>query len=216
MRIVIAGTGITVYFLAKKFASKGYNISIISDSLVDCEYYSKHLKALVINGKFSDPELLTQAQAHTAEIFIGMTSRDQDNLVLCQMAKEFYQIPRILAVVNDPDNEEVFSKIGIRAISNCRFLIETIENMSDLDTIKQQISVVEGKVIITEMEISADARVVGKSLSQIPIPMSVLITTIIRGEDVIIPQGSTVIEAKDRLLILCLPDNQSVALRIFA
>jgi len=216
MRIVIAGTGIAVYFLAKRFTSKGYNISIISDNLPDSEYYTKNLKALVINGSFSDPELLTQAQAHSADIFIGMTQRDQDNLVLCQMAKEFYQIPRILAVVNDPDNEEVFTKIGIKAISNCRFLIETIENMSDLDDIKQQISVVEGKVIITEMVISADSKVVGKSLSQIPIPMSVLITTIIRGEDVIIPQGSTTIEAQDRLLILSLPENQSVALRIFS
>ena len=216
MRIVIAGTGITVYFLAKRFTSKGYSVSVISDNLPDSEYYTKNLKALVINGSFSDPDLLTQAQAHSAEIFIGMTSRDQDNLVLCQMAKEFYEIPRILAVVNDPDNEAAFARMGIRAISNCRFLIETIDNMSAMDEIKQQISVVAGKVIITEMEISEQSRVVGKSLSQITIPMSVLITTIIRGEDVIIPQGSTTIEAKDRLLILCLPDNQSVALRIFS
>ncbi len=216
MRIVIAGTGIAVYFLAKRFISKGYSISIISDNLPDSEYYSRNLKALVIHGEFSDAEILTQAQAHSAEIFIGMTARDQDNLVLCQMAKEFCQIPRILAVVNDPDNEEVFRKIGIRAISNCRFLIETIENMSDLDDIKQQISVVEGKVIITEMEIQADSRVVGKTLSQISIPMSVLITTIIRGDEVIIPQGSTSIMAMDRILILTLPDNQAIALKLFS
>lgn len=216
MRIVIAGSGIAVYFLAKRFTSKGYSISIISDNEQDSSYYSKNLKALVIYGAFSEPDLLTQAQAHSAEIFIGMTPRDQDNLVLCQMAKEFYNIPRILAVVNDPDNEEVFAKIGIRALSNCRFMIETIESMSDLDEIKQQISVVAGKVIITELEIHADSRVTGKAISEIAIPMSVLITTIIRGEDVIIPQGSTKIEAGDRMLILSLPENQSLALKLFS
>ncbi|HOH47095.1 MAG TPA: NAD-binding protein, partial [Candidatus Cloacimonadota bacterium] len=74
MRIVIAGTGIAVYFLAKRFISKGYNISIISDNLPDSEYYSRNLKALVIFGEFSDAEILDQAKAHSAEIFIGMTA----------------------------------------------------------------------------------------------------------------------------------------------
>jgi len=216
MRIIIAGSGVTVYFLAKRFISKGYQISIICDNPADCDYYARNMKALVICGESTDPELLNQSLAHETEIFIGMTQRDQDNLVLCQMAREYYQIPRILAVVNDPDNEEVFRKIGVKAISNSRFLIETIDSMSALDDIKQQISVVEGKVMLTELEIQDDSRVAGKRLMDITLPMGVLVATILRNDDVIVPQGSTTILARDRILIISLPDNQAMALNIFS
>ncbi len=216
MRIIIAGSGIRVYFLAKRFISKGYQISIISPEKADCNYYARNLKALIIFGNPSDPELLLQAKAYEAEIFVGMTPKDQDNLVLCQMAHEYYQIPRILAVVNDPDNEAVFKKIGVRAISNSRFLIETIESMSALDEIKQQISVVEGKVMLTELEISPDSRVAGKKLQEIDIPYSALVATVLRQDEVIIPRGNTVILHGDRILLISLPDNHAMALNIFS
>ena len=215
MRIIIAGSGIIVYFLAKRFISKGYQISIISESQDDCDYYARNLKALIIYSESTDPENLTQAEAHTADIFIGMTMRDQDNLVLCQLAHEYYQIPHILAVVNDPDNEEAFRKMGVRAISNSRFLIESIESMSTVEDIKQQFSVVEGKVMLTDLEIKADSKVIGKLLKDISFPGSILVASIMRANEVIIPQGNTEILLGDRVLIISLPENQAVALNIF-
>lgn len=216
MRIIIAGSGVTIYYLAKRFISKGYQISIISNQHEDADYYARNLKALVIAGDPSDPEILSQAKAFEAEIFVSMTNRDQDNLVACQMARQYYQIPRILAVVNDPDNEEVFSKIGVKAISNSRFLIETIESMSTLDEIKQQISLVEGKVMLTELVVSPASKVVGKMLHEIQIPYSALIASVLRDDEVIIPRGNTMIMKGDRLLIITLPENHSLVLNIFS
>lgn len=216
MRIIIAGSGIVVYFLARRFISKGYQISIISDNKDDCDYYSRNLRALVIYGDNSDPDLLTQSEAYDAEIFIGMTNRDQDNLVLCQMAQEYYQIPHILAVVNDPDNEEVFRKIGIKAISNSRFLIESIESMSSIDDIKQQFSVIEGRVMLTELEIKGDSGVAGKTLMDVSLPDNVLVVSILRSEEIIVPHGSSKLFPGDRILIISLPENQALALKVFS
>ena len=216
MRIIIAGNGIIVYFLAKRFISKGYQVSIISSDETDCDYYTRNLKALVIQGTSTDPELLRQAGALFAEIFIAMTDRDQDNLVFCQLARTWFQIPHILAVVNDPDNEEVFSRLGIRAISSGRFLLEAVESMSALETIKQQFSVVEGRITLTELEISPASAAVGKALREITLPGSVLVASILRGDEVIIPRGDTRIEAGDRILVISLPDNQAVALQILS
>ena len=214
MRVIIAGSGITVYFLAKRFIAKGYQISIISDHPVDSDYYARNLKALIIHGDPSDPGLLKQAMAYEAEMLIGITPRDQDNLVICQIAREYFQIPGILAVVNDPDNEEVFQRLGIKAVSNCRFLIETIENLSAMDDIRQQFSFGAGKVMITELEISASSRVAGKHVSEINIPASALIATIFRGDEVLIPCGSTVILPGDRIILITLPENNSIVLKL--
>ena len=215
MRIIIAGNGITLYFLAKRFISRGWQVSIVSDSWEDCDYCTRNLKALVIHGHYSDPELILQARPYEADIFIGMTGQDQDNLVLCQMAQVFHQIPRILAVVNDPDNEDVFRKIGIKAISNSRFLIESIESMSAIDEIRQQFSVVEGRVVLTELVIAAVSAVNGKALQEIILPGGVLVASILRGDEVIIPQGKTRLQSGDRILLISQPENQAVALNVF-
>ena len=216
MRIVIAGHGILVYFLAKRFISKGYQISIISNKTDDCDYYARNLKALVIQGEYIEPELMAQAEAFEADIFIGMTDRDQDNLVLCQIAQEYYQVPNILAVVNDPDNEDVFRKMGVRAVSSSRFLIESIESMSAIDDIKQQFSAVEGRIMLTELQIGQNAKVAGKMLQDISLPGGVLVASILRKDELIIPRGATQILEGDLLLIISLPDNQSVALNSFS
>lgn len=216
MRVIIAGSGIMVYFLAKRFIAKGYQISIISDHPEDSDYYARNLKALVISGDPTDPGLLNQAMAFEAEILIGLTPRDQDNLVICQIAREYFQIPGILAVVNDPDNEEVFRNLGIKAVSNCRFLIETIENLISMDEIRQQFSFGAGKVMITELEILTNSRVVGKALSEINIPASALIATIFRNDEVIIPRGGTVIQSGDRIILITLPENNSAVMKLLS
>jgi len=215
MRIILTGSGIAIYFLARRFISKGDQISIITDNEADADYYSRNLKALVLLGNVSDIGLLVEAQGKTADIFIGMTPRDQDNFVLCLMAREYFQIPHILSVVNDPDNEEIFSKLGVRAVSNSRFLIESIESMSSLEDIRQQISLAEGRVIVTEVEVQAEAKASGKMMREIEIPYNALVFTVLRGDEVIIPRGSTQILAGDRILLITLPDTHSQVLRIF-
>ncbi|HNQ43031.1 MAG TPA: NAD-binding protein [Candidatus Cloacimonadota bacterium] len=216
MKAIIAGSGITVYFLAKRFVSKGYSLVIISNVPEDCDYYSRYLKALVIKGDCTDPEILKQGDVHSANILIGMTTRDQDNLAVCQLAKLYYKVPRILAVVNDPDNAEVFSKLGIRAVSSCNFLIQSLDTLTVLDEIKQQISVVEGKVMMTELEITHKAKCAGMYLKDITLPMSALVICIMREDEVIIPRGNTKIMIHDRVFLITLPDNHSVVLGIFS
>lgn len=170
----------------------------------------------MIRGDYIDTELMAQADAYAADIFIGMTDRDQDNLVLCQIAREYYQVPNILAVVNDPDNEDVFRKMGVRAVSSSRFLIESIESMSAVDEIKQQFSAVEGRIMLTELQIGPSAKVTGKMLQDISLPGGVLVASILRKDELIIPRGATQILEGDLLLIISLPDNQSVALNSFS
>jgi trk system potassium uptake protein TrkA len=216
MRIVIAGSGVTVYFLAKRFTSKGHKVSIISDSQEDCDYYARNLKALVINGECSDLDVLTQAETHAAEIFIGMTQRDQDNLVVSQIAQAYFNVPRIIAVVNDPDNEKVFQKMGIRALSPSLFLLEAIESMSSLEEVRHQFSAVEGRVLLTELEIRRESKSVGRLLKDIALPGGVLVGVVLRGENIIIPQGDTEILPGDRMLVLSQADNLSIVLNILS
>lgn len=214
MNILINGSGIAVYFLCKRFVSKGYRLTIVSSVPQDCDYYARYLKALIIEGEGSDPDILTQANIHDQDLFIAMDGKDQNNLVACQYAKLYFKVPRILAVINDPDNEEVFAQLGIKAVSGIKFLVDIIDNLAVLDEIRQQIPLVEGKILVSEIEVSAQAKCVSKALKDIVIPYQALIACVLRMNEVIIPRGNTVIMANDRLLLITTPDTHSFVVSI--
>jgi trk system potassium uptake protein len=214
MHVIIIGRGKTVYFLAKQFASKGYQLTLINQDLAECRALSRHLKATVVHGDGSNPAILEEAGARQAEIVLALTPHDQDNLVTCQLAQRMYDVPRTVALVNDPDNEEVFRRLGITAaFSATRILLGLIEEQTGFEEITSLVPVAEGRVTVTELIVQPDAPAVGRSLQELQLPEGALIATIVRGDEVIIPKGGSRVLAGDRLILIGQPASYGDALR---
>ena len=113
MKVILIGGGKLVYFLVRQFASKGYHLTIINQDAVEAKALARQLKATVILGDGSDPGMLKEAGAYQADIVLSLTPHDQDNLVACQIAQKRYGVPRTIALVNDPDYQEVFQQLGV-------------------------------------------------------------------------------------------------------
>lgn len=208
MKIVLVGGGKMVYFLARTFLSKGHSITIINREEEECRWLARHLKALIVLGDGSAPEILEEAEIDGAEAVLAVTPNDQDNLVICQLASRQFEVSRSLALVNDPDNEQVFKQLGIKALSTTRILAGLIEQKTGFfDELIQVIPVGHGLVNISEVQLPQTANVVGKALRDIHIPDDTLIITVIRKDIPIVPRGSTVLQAGDHLLVMTLPEN---------
>lgn len=215
MEIIIIGDDRLSYHLGKLFLSKGHSLNIINRDLEHCSYLAKNLKATVIHGDGSDPNILYQAGAHTADVIVAATPYDQDNLVICQLSKSYFQIPQSLAMVNDPDNIVVFEQLGFKAISPTFIMGEIIDQLASFASITHLLPIGEGKINITEIKLSTDCPVIGKQLKDIQLPLNSLISCIFRKDDAIIPRGITVLEASDRILVISKPETQSEVMRIF-
>jgi len=213
MRIIIVGNSKEVYHLSRLFISKGYSITIINRKKEECVWLSRHLKALVIFGDGSDPQILEEVGTSKADAILAITSNDQDNLAICQLGSLRFNVPRTLALVNDPENESIFKKLGITAISTTRILSSLIEQSTDFEEITNLTPVGEGKINVTEITLSKTSSVIGRSLQEINLPESSLIASILRGDKVIIPRGGTVLEKGDRLVVITLPDNHGLVLK---
>lgn len=213
MHIIIVGSSKEVYYLSRLFISKGYSVTIINRKKEECVWFSRHLEALVIFGDGSDPQILEEAGASNTDAILAITPNDQDNLAICQLGMLRFNVPRTLALVNDPDNEIVFKKLGITAISTTRILSSLIEQSTDFEEITNLIPVGEGKINVTEITLSKTSSIIGRSLQEIDLPESSLIASILRGNRVIIPRGGTVLEKGDRLVVITLPDNHGLVLR---
>ncbi|MGF1489923.1 MAG: NAD-binding protein [Prochloraceae cyanobacterium] len=85
MNVILIGGGKLAYFLAKQFASKGYNLTIVDENNAEATILSRNIKATVICGAGSDPKILEQAGAYQADIVVSLCACDEDNLIACQI-----------------------------------------------------------------------------------------------------------------------------------
>jgi trk system potassium uptake protein TrkA len=210
MKIIIVGGGMKVHFLAKSFIAKGYDITIINDDLDECKKLSRKHQAKVVYGDGSIPEILVDAGIEYSNAVIAITPHDPVNLVICQLAKKIYEVPKTLSVVNDPNNIDVFKKLGLETvISTADIISSLIEQRVLIDDIIDLIPIEGGKVSLVELEMHPGYPALGKAMQELNFPEGAIVCCIIRNGDVVIPFGKTRILEKDRLIVLYEPPVQS-------
>ena len=215
MKVLIAGAGKTLYFLCRNFTAKGYNVVIIDRDREECVHLARQLSALVVCGDASDATILKEAGAMDADVVLAITPNDQDNLVICQLASIQFNVPRVLALANDPDNAEIFEKLGVFAFSTTHIVGSLIEQRASLEQIINLMPVGEGRVNVTEIIIGADSPVSGKLLKDVILPKNALVAVVIRGNQPIVPRGADDLLAGDRVVLITLPENHGAVLKAF-
>ena len=215
MKVILIGQGKLLYFLAKQFISKGYDLTIINQDLAEATALSRQLKATVMNGDGSNLLLLKEAGAYRADVLLSLTSQDEDNLVACQIAKKLYGVPRTIALVNDPEHQQVFEQLGITvAFSPIKLLANLLEQQTDFEEIKNLIPVAEGKVSVAEIELARNSPAVGKTLEELDLPRGSLIGCILREGQVIVRSGASRLQIADRLFLISQPEHYGQFLHI--
>jgi len=215
MKVIIVGGGKTLYFLSKSFTDKGYEVVVVNRDHEECVQMARQLKALVVEGDGSDPQILRDAGALGADAVLAITPNDQDNLVICQIAALQCGVPRILAKANDPDNAEVFQQLGISAFSTTQIIGNLIQERASMDEVMNLLPVGEGRVNVTEVILSPESPVAGKYLKNIMLPDNALVAVVIRNGQAIVPRGDNQLLQGDRVILITLPENHGTVLKSF-
>jgi len=208
MRVIIIGGSKTVYFLTRQFMRRKYHVTILNRDPALCRMMAQDTKATVVIGDGTDVNRLEEAGARQADVFLALTNHDQDNLIACQLAKSLFGVPRTIALVNDPDNEEIFLQLGVTvAFSATRIIGSILDQETDFDSITAYLPLAEGRVGVTDIELSQDAPAVGKTLIELELTDKALIACIIRDDEFIVPRGSTRLQVDDHLLLISHPED---------
>jgi trk system potassium uptake protein TrkA len=214
MRVIFVGEGKILYFLARQFASR-HTVTIVTSEPEEAGALSRRIKATVLQGDGSDPGVLEEAGARRADVVLALTARDQDNLAVCQIARRMFRVPRTVGLVNDPENEEVFRKLGVSvAFSATQIIAHILEERAGFEEIASLIPVAEGKVTVSEVSLRPESPVVERELQKIAFPEGALVGGIIREGEVIVPRGSTRLLGGDRLIVISQPGCYDQVLRL--
>lgn len=215
MNIIIVGGGKKIHFLTKSFVSKGYNVTIVNDDYEYCKKLDKMHDANIVYGDGTKPYILEDAGIAYCHMIIALTPKDPDNLVICQIAERMYFVKKTFSIVNDPENIDIFKKLGIdTVISTSDIISALIEQRVTIDDINNLVPIEEGKISIMEVEVNSENPVTGQFLSEIKLPEDSIVGCIIRGSSAVIPRGNTKILEDDKLIILSLPEIQSEVLKV--
>jgi len=157
---------------------------------------------LLVHGSGSDPSVLESAGIHSADVVAAVTGADETNLAVASLSRFEFQVPRIIARVNNPKNNWLFTpEMGVDVAVNQADLIGHLiaEEMS-LGDMMTLLKLRKGQYSMVEEKVDPQARVVGKALRDVHLPAQCVFAAIIRKGELIIPRGETVLQPADEVL----------------
>lgn len=213
MKVVVAGGQKKADFLIELLLNKKYKLKILNDDADYGNYLAKKYGIPVFINDPSSYDSLEEADIYDYDLLIALTPVDADNLVICQTAKKFFKVKKVVSIVNNPRNVDVFKDLGVdTAISATYLVAKMIEQASTFESIVNTLMIESNQVAITDVIVSNTSPLINRELKDIKFSSGITIGCILRGSSVVIPKGDTVIMENDKLLIISEADKQDEVL----
>jgi trk system potassium uptake protein TrkA len=210
-RIIIIGGGNIGLFLAQELEAEHEDarIKIIELDPERAEYIATRLtNTTVINGSALDHEILQEADVQEAETVIAVSNNDQVNILASLLAKKF-GARKALTLVKSVSYSPLMSSLGIDVDVNPREITVSsiLQHIRCEGSIQSVHTICNGNAEIIEVEADAASPIIGKMIKNLDLPKQVVIGMLVREGGLMIPTENTVIQAKDRLVMLCMADT---------
>ena len=201
MYVVIVGCSESGYHLSKALIAGGHEVVVVEKSIDRFQLLKDELGTVALLGDGTDELTLKRAGIARADVVVSLTGVDATNLVITQMTKHVFQVPRTMALIKDPKNEPIFHEVGIDVVVNSTHLV--LESMEEGVPGRPLVHLMNLRVPgmeLVSVSIPEDSNIIGKRLSEIELPPNSFITLIVKKTGATLPTGRSVVEAEDELV----------------
>lgn len=210
MYIIVVGGGKIGYFLARQLLEDQHEVLIVEQNAEKAAQIAEDMGEIVMIGDGCEASTMERAGMGRADMAVALTGDDEDNLVVCQVAKHKFNVPHTIARINNPKNERIFKMLGINAtISSTGVILGHIEQELPSHPMIPLMTLKGGGLEIVEVKIPPDALVVGKPVGGILLPQKSLITLIIGSDgQARLPSPDTMIQAGDEVVAVTMLESE--------
>ena len=208
MYVIIVGASKIGYNLAKSLMADNHEVVLIEKDHRKYDQLTKELGEVIVLGDGCEVSTLKKVGANRADMLIAVSGLDQENLITCQLAKLLFMVPKTLARVNDPRNEDLFRNLGVDLTVNTTNIINAL--------ISQKLSVpfltplVSFKNLeIVQAEIYDTSPAVNRQVKDLSLPPESLLIAALRGEEVVLLRGDSTILPNDTIIALTVREKES-------
>ncbi len=203
MFVIVVGGGKTGSHLARELLAQGYQVKVIEDRPhVVARLRVELPESALHDGDGSSPSALEAAGIAKAQVLAAVTGEDDVNLVVTTLGRFEFNVPRVIARVNNPKNAWLFTKeMGVDvAINQADLLAKLIAEEMSLGDMMTLLKLRRGEYSIVEEKVHPESVVIGKQVMDLNLPQECVLAAIIRKGQLIVPRGNTVLEPADEVL----------------
>ncbi|HZA61101.1 MAG TPA: TrkA family potassium uptake protein [Actinomycetota bacterium] len=210
MRIVVTGGGNIGRHLANDLQRRGHEVTLIEVDKATLERAGREAAEglTLLLGDACEPYVLDQAKLDGADVLVAATGDDEDNLVTSMLAKQEYGVPRVVARVNHPNNEWLFTDTwGVDVpVSPPHILTALVEEAVTSGDLVRLLKLEGGEVTLVEVKLDERAPVAGRPMYELRLPQDSAVVCVLREGHVVIPQPETRLAPGDEVLAIATPE----------
>lgn len=216
MYVIVTGAGKVGVNLTRELLGQGHEVTLIENRRQRYLGVEQLLEHNVLYGDASELWVLERAGIERADMVIAVTGDDEDNILICQVAKEKYGIGRIIARVNNPSNRAHFDLLGIKpVVSATELILRLLEHEVPHHNLVHLLDLEEEEIEIIEIRLGSKSPVVGRTVGELNTPDNTLVIAIIRDGRGLVPNADTVFQEGDDILAVLDPEREEELKRIF-
>jgi trk system potassium uptake protein TrkA len=208
--VIVAGGGKVGFYLGKELVGQSHEVVIIERDAHRGAEIEGELGSIVVVGDACETTVLQSAGAERADLVAAVTGDDEDNLVICQVAKTRFHTDRTIARINNPKNAEIFQRLGIDdTVSATDVVLSMIEQEIPSEHLVPLLRLRNADVEVVEAIIHDRSAIAGRRLRDVALPSPSTIAVIIRDGTPIFPQPDTAVVSGDEVVAFTTSQNEA-------
>jgi trk system potassium uptake protein len=217
MYIIVAGGGRIGHYLTRALIDAGHEVLVVEKDRSRAAYLAEEFGDVVARGDACEVRTMKEVGLERADVVVASTGDDEDNLVICQLAKRKFHVPRTIARVNDPQHEDIFHRLGIDAtVSSTKIIFNLIEQQIETDEVIPLAPLQRGNIELVEIDLGPNSPVLGKRIPYIQLPQEALVISIVRDGHAILPNIDVEFKEGDSIIALVTADREAELRNVFA
>ena len=216
MYAIVAGGGKVGANLARSLLRMGHEVTLIEQSQYRVDRLEAEFEHQILLGDATELHVLELAGiARPPELVLAVTGDDEDNLIICQLAREGYRVPKVVARVNDPRNQEHFDLLGIgQTVCATSNILGLVEHEVPEHGIVRLLELRKENLEIVELQVDRDSPAAGKRVAGLTLPDGARLISVMRSGKSELAQDSTVLRPGDQVLAVVEPGKEDQLYRV--
>jgi trk system potassium uptake protein TrkA len=211
MFVLVVGGGKVGVSVTRTLLDLNHEVVIVEQERQRFERLEEEFEHRAVYGDGTELFVLERAGiARPPDIVVAVTGDDEDNIIICQLAREKYGVAKVVARVNDPRNQPHFDLLGISpTISATNMVLALIEHEVPQHELVHLLELRKENLEIVEVEIKANSSADGKRVEELRLPESTRLISVVREGRAEIAVGATELQAGDQVLAILQPGSES-------
>ena len=211
MFVLVVGGGKVGYYLTRELSQSGHEVVLMEKDRGRAAQIADEIGSIVVAKDGCEGSSLADAGAKRADVVAAVTGDDEDNLVICQMAKHHFAVPKTIARVNNPKNELLFKQLGVdELISPTRMILGSIEQDIPVHELLH-LAPLSHEFELVEAQLTAESPAVGRTLLQLQLqlPAGCAVVAIVRDDAAQSVGSDTIFRIGDKVIATGRPDCEA-------